>query len=222
MDQMRLLSRLPGRERWFVRNLKGQPRLAVAVELAVRRESPGLFVEANPLTGRVLLRWEPQERIGARELLGRALESEPVSVKSWLALKPRMDSKVRVLVTRLLIGGFQLSLLLLNRLIWGSVAGGPLAVPLSALSLAGTVITRPHVHSRVIPHRHREEPHHNRHSDRHGYAFQHCLAGEHHSPHCDLASEPRRISGKTYAPAHARGYPGVVIRRRRNCLDHRE
>jgi manganese/zinc-transporting P-type ATPase C len=142
MNEINLVSRSPGRERWSVRRLKGRPRLAVAVELAVRRELPGLFVAANPLTGRVLLRWEPRERVMAgRELLGRALQDDPVSEQSYLALNPRMEPKARVPVTRLFIGGFQLSFLLVNRLIWGSAVGGPLGAPLAVLSLSGTVIT---------------------------------------------------------------------------------
>jgi cation-transporting P-type ATPase C len=142
MNAIHLLSRSPGRERWSVRRLRGQPRLAVAVELAVRRELPGLFVEANPLTGRVLLRWESRERVVAgRELLARALQDDPVSEQSYLALKPRMEPKARILVTRLFIGGFQLSFLLVNRLIWDSAVGGPFGAPLAVLSLSGTVIT---------------------------------------------------------------------------------
>jgi manganese-transporting P-type ATPase C len=73
----------------------------------------------------------------------RALDVEPVSeaalqVKRHDALRP---GKARKLVSKLIIGGTKLLLLFTNTLIWGSVAASPVAMPLTILSVAGTLIT---------------------------------------------------------------------------------
>jgi len=61
MPEMILLSDVPGRQRWRVPAIESRPRLAVAVELALRNESGALLVKVNPLTGRILLKWHPSQ-----------------------------------------------------------------------------------------------------------------------------------------------------------------
>jgi len=142
LPELKLLSRTPFRERWFAPAVKAKPRYAAAVEAAIRREAPGVSVVANPLTGRILVQWDrPDQVVSVRSILSRALQSDPLSESAYLALRGVGDSKVRVLVGKLVVGGLKLSLLFVNRLIWGSVTGGPLGVPTAVISLAGTVIT---------------------------------------------------------------------------------
>jgi len=84
-----LRSRVPGRERWYVDTLEDNPRLAAAVELVMRTEEGIEEVRANPLTGRVLVRfrpWSVSESIEA--LLTRAIEAGPMSREEFAALRP--------------------------------------------------------------------------------------------------------------------------------------
>ena len=76
--ELKLLSSISGRQRWFVPALKDRPRLAAAVEEAIVREAPGVAVRANPITGRVLLEWRQPEAPGStRELVVRAALVKP-------------------------------------------------------------------------------------------------------------------------------------------------
>jgi hypothetical protein len=54
-----LCSRITGRDRWYVGALEGRPRLAAAVELLLLAEEGIKEVRANPLTGRVLICYDP-------------------------------------------------------------------------------------------------------------------------------------------------------------------
>ena len=77
---MVLCSQIPGRERWYVNALEDTPRLAAAVEVVLRSEEGVLNAHANPVTGRVLVRYRPEllsEPIEA--LIHRALEFGPMS-----------------------------------------------------------------------------------------------------------------------------------------------
>lgn len=56
---MRLRSVVGGRMRWEARGLKNNPRYAAAVESALQEEAGIEEVQANPVTGRLLLRCDP-------------------------------------------------------------------------------------------------------------------------------------------------------------------
>jgi hypothetical protein len=84
-----LHSRLPGRERWYVNLLENNPRLAAAVELVLRSEEGVAEARANPLTGRVLVRYRPDAISEPVErLLRRALKAGPMSPEEFAALRP--------------------------------------------------------------------------------------------------------------------------------------
>ena len=137
-----LVSAVPGRERWNVPAIESRPRLAAAIELALRHQPGVLFVQANPLTGRILVKWDAsQEAPEVRALVGAALESGPVSSAVYAKLHPAPDGKVRKLINKLVLGGIKLTLILLSRAIWGAVSAGPLAGPIMVMSISGTVIT---------------------------------------------------------------------------------
>ena len=77
---MVLCSRIAGRERWYVDALEDNPRLAAAVEVVLRSEDGILDAHANPLTGRVLVRYGPDlpsESVEA--MIQRAVEFGPMS-----------------------------------------------------------------------------------------------------------------------------------------------
>lgn len=86
--RLTLRSRLPGRERWFVDRLEDSPLLAAAVELVLRSEDGIDEVRANPLTGRVLVRYRPDSLSESVEaLVRRALEAGPMSQEEFEALR---------------------------------------------------------------------------------------------------------------------------------------
>ena len=79
-----LRSRVPGRERWYADVLEDNPRLAAAVELVLRSEEGIEEVRANPLTGRVLVRYQPDSVVASVEtLLRRAIEGGPLSAEEF-------------------------------------------------------------------------------------------------------------------------------------------
>jgi len=142
MPEMILLSNVPGRQRWRVPAIDSKPRLAAAVELALRNESGVLLVKANPLTGRILLKWHPSQRPPEiRPIVCRALDKGPVSLAVYQKHLGTPDRKVRTLIHKLVLGGIKLSLILLSRAAWGAVATGPLAGPIVVMSISGTIIT---------------------------------------------------------------------------------
>ena len=142
MPEMILLSNVPGRQRWRVPALDSRPRLATAVELALRKESGAMLVKVNPLTGRILLKWHPSHRPPEiRSIVRRALDKGPVSLEVYRKHRGTPDRKVRKLVRNLVLGGIKLTLILFSRVVWGAVATGPLAGPIMVMSISGTVIT---------------------------------------------------------------------------------
>jgi hypothetical protein len=85
-----LRSRTPERERWYVDLLEDNPRLAAAVELVLRSEEGIEEVRANPLTGRVLVRYRPDAIPESVEtLLCRAVQAGPMSREEFAALRPK-------------------------------------------------------------------------------------------------------------------------------------
>jgi manganese/zinc-transporting P-type ATPase C len=139
--QMRLLSKLPGRQRWYIPGIHNRPRMAAGVERVLRKEPSLLGVHVNFRTGRILLQWDPQQSIAIQSLLRKALTQGPIDNSSYLELRDKPDAKVRNLVRKLALGCFKLSLILFSRLFWGAAAAGPLAGPIQVLSIFGIVIT---------------------------------------------------------------------------------
>jgi manganese/zinc-transporting P-type ATPase C len=142
LPEIHLASSVPGRQRWSVPAIDSRPRLAAAVETALRKDPRVLSANANPLTGRVLIKWDPAQRPPEiRSLIIRALAKGPVSEVVYGKLHPAQDGKIRRLINKLILGGVKLSLILVSRVAWGAVAAGPLAGPILILSVTGTVIT---------------------------------------------------------------------------------
>ena len=110
-----LRSRIPGRERWHVSELEDNPPLAAAVELVLRSEEGIEEVRANPVTGRVLIRFRPELLPDSVEsMLGRALAGGPMSGEEYAALIARRtpeDSFAEQLVkTELVCSAFRMVL----------------------------------------------------------------------------------------------------------------
>jgi hypothetical protein len=84
-----LRSRVPERDRWYVDLLEDNPRLAAAVELVLRSEEGIEEARANPLTGRVLVRYRPNVIPKSVEaLLRRAVDGGPMTREEFAALRP--------------------------------------------------------------------------------------------------------------------------------------
>ena len=142
MPEMILLSNVPGRQRWSVPDINSKPRLAAAVEIALRNESGALLVKVNPLTGRILLKWHPSQKPPEiRSIVRSALDKGPVSLAVYQNRRVTPDPKVRKLIGKLVLGGIKLTLILFSRVIWGAAASGPLAGPIMVMSISGTIIT---------------------------------------------------------------------------------
>jgi hypothetical protein len=108
-------SRIRGRERWHVSGLRGNKRLAAAVEVALKRESGVEEAAANPLTGRVLVRYSPDRTQASVEMLIRqalALDpmieqelSRPVASKPFLLTKRLLAAELGCSLFKLLVFG---------------------------------------------------------------------------------------------------------------------
>ena len=86
--RMLLRSQVHGRERWHVDGLEDNPRLAAAIELVLRSEEGIEEVRANPLTGRVLVRYQPESvSESVNILLRRAIEAGPMSAEEFAMLR---------------------------------------------------------------------------------------------------------------------------------------
>ena len=142
LPQMDLLSNIAGRQRWRVPAIESRPRLAAAVEIALRKRSGALSVKANPITGKILIKWHPSQRPPEiKSIICKALETGPLSETAYRKLRGAPDRHLRKLVHKLVLGGIKLSLILFSRLAWGGVGTGPLAVPILVISVSGTIIT---------------------------------------------------------------------------------
>ena len=87
---MVLCSRIPGRERWYVDVLEDNPRLAATVEVVLGSEEGILNARANPLTGRVVVRYQPglpSESIEA--LIHRAVKFGPMSEAEFSSFRSK-------------------------------------------------------------------------------------------------------------------------------------
>jgi hypothetical protein len=131
-------SRIHGRERWYVYGLKGNDRLARAVEVALKGESGVEEAVANPLTGRVLVRYVPGRIQAPVEILIR--RSLALEITTERAFSRSVTSKPFLLPKRLLIA--ELGCSSLKLLFLGGIScpvGGVLSVAavLVALRFAG-------------------------------------------------------------------------------------
>jgi cation-transporting P-type ATPase C len=70
-------SAVRGRIRWNIPSLRGRPRYAAAVEIAIEREAGILSVEATSTTGRLLVRYEPPQTAASLKTLIEAALSVP-------------------------------------------------------------------------------------------------------------------------------------------------
>jgi hypothetical protein len=83
-------SQVRGRERWYVDALEDNSRLAAAVELVLRSEEGIEGAGANPLTGRVLVHYNPDLLSESIEvLIRRAIEFGPMSREEFSALQSK-------------------------------------------------------------------------------------------------------------------------------------
>jgi manganese-transporting P-type ATPase C len=147
---VRLRSAVPGRMRWEAEVLRGRPRKAAAVEMTLQ-QMPGVHsVEATPLTGRLLVRYDADlspQKISA--MVQTALRTPALSPETYAALNHSSnrqrhvgvpvhhdhtngdehdhevdDRSLRGHIHRLFLGGSVLFGLLVKRLVTGP---GPLA-----------------------------------------------------------------------------------------------
>jgi hypothetical protein len=90
-----LCSQVAGRDRWHVDALEDSPRLAAAVELVLRSEEGITQVRANPLTGRVLVCYNPALLTESVEtLIDRALSFGPMSREEFSILRSRQSGSI--------------------------------------------------------------------------------------------------------------------------------
>lgn len=83
-----LRSQVRGRERWYADAVEDNPRLAAAVELLLRKQEGIDEARANPLTGRVLIRYRPDSiSVSIENLLCRAIEAGPMSREEFAVLR---------------------------------------------------------------------------------------------------------------------------------------
>jgi len=73
--ELRLQSSIPGRERWEIEGLIGKVSLASHLEQALRLEDGVIFVQANPVTGRILVRFHVDRDVHCSLLIQTHLES---------------------------------------------------------------------------------------------------------------------------------------------------
>ena len=147
---VRLRSSVPGRMRWEAEALRGHPRKAAAVEMTLQQMAGVHSVEATPLTGRLLVRYDadlsPQEMTA---MVHTALCTPALSPEAYAALNGSSngqrhigvplhpghtnghthdhevdDTSVRGHIRRLFLGGSVLFGLLVKRLVTGSRATG--------------------------------------------------------------------------------------------------
>jgi manganese/zinc-transporting P-type ATPase C len=144
-----LLSSLPGRQRWNVPEILNRPRYSAAVEARLQEliDSQAMGsakATVNSATGRILLEGNGVgSEAEVRALLGEALAAIPLDEATWLTKRAEANptTKAHKLMTKLIVGGSKLLLILADRLVWGSLAVSPIAGPLVVLSVVGTVIT---------------------------------------------------------------------------------
>jgi hypothetical protein len=125
-----LRSRIPGRERWDIPLLMNRPRHALAVQTILASEPGILKVQANKLTGRVLIEYDPEQtRNSIHNLLRRAVAFGPISETEHQLLSAKPEAPFAA--ARLFLGA-ELGCSLLKVLLFGSLC--PAAGITSALA----------------------------------------------------------------------------------------
>lgn len=90
--RFKTLFQIHGREQWHLKRLKNYPRLAAAVELVLQTELGVLEVRVNPVTGRVLVRYDPAPLTCPVEtLIWCALETSPLTGEEF---RPRLRGQL--------------------------------------------------------------------------------------------------------------------------------
>jgi manganese/zinc-transporting P-type ATPase C len=137
-----LLSSVPGRQRWRVPAIESRPRLAAAVELALKKQARAERIKVNPVTGTILITWHSADAaVEVPGIVNRAIDAGPLDEGAYRKLRGAPDAKARKLVNKLMLGGVKLAAILFSRVVWGAVSAGPLAVPILVISVSGTIIT---------------------------------------------------------------------------------
>jgi ATP-binding cassette, subfamily B, bacterial len=93
--KIRLRSAIPGRERWEAEGIYRRPRLAQQVQFALASTPGVLQAEANPITGRILVVYDPETFDGSVEaLIQRILDNSFAAklpqeeIRPWLMENP--------------------------------------------------------------------------------------------------------------------------------------
>ena len=99
--QVELLSSVPGRERWEVEGLRGKVALASALEYGLLSEESIIAAKVNPVTGRVLLFYPPDQNVRCKVLiqdhLGAILERGIPVRQGEIVSKPSRNALVQLL-----------------------------------------------------------------------------------------------------------------------------
>jgi cation transport ATPase len=143
-------SAIPGRERWQIGPLRSEPSYAVAIERELSRHAPVRYAWANPLTGRLLLQYDPGvQPEEVRDRLYASLDATPANddeVNEWRTTWPHGFNRsldevaVEQARLRLIMSAGLFTGVLAKRVILGSgmFAGSPVWVQASAIM---TIIT---------------------------------------------------------------------------------
>jgi hypothetical protein len=111
-------SEISGRERWHVDILENNPRLAATVELVLQMEESVEAATVNPVTGRVLVRYNPRTIARpVKSLLSDALNALPLTLAEFSLLRSKRSEAHRhigllgidagcFLIHTIMLGGF--------------------------------------------------------------------------------------------------------------------
>jgi len=145
MSRIALRSAIRGRERWEIDPLRSHPRYAGALERELSRHAPIRHAWANPVTGRLLLRYDTGVRPGEiRDRLHASLDVAPLSadeLHDWRTSWPHgfdrsaaeiavEQARIRLLLSAGLFSGVLAKRALLGV---GMFAGSPVFVTTSAI-----------------------------------------------------------------------------------------
>jgi cation transport ATPase len=144
-QRTKIRSAIRGRERWQIAELRSRPRYAAAVERALSRHELIRHVWANPLTGRLLVQYDPgMQRTEVQDRLLSALAIEPATpeeLAAWRSEWPRgfnrspEDLAVEQARFRAILSGTLFGVMAAKRLIFGAgmFSGAPALVTVSAV-----------------------------------------------------------------------------------------
>src|SRR5947209_7711007 len=138
-------SAIPGRERWQIGPLRYEPSYAVAIERELSRHAPVRYAWANPLTGRLLLQYDPGvQPEEVRDRLYASLDAAPATddeLTAWRTTWPQGFNRsleqlaVEQARIRLVLSAGLFTGVLAKRAILGTgmFAGSPLWLQASAI-----------------------------------------------------------------------------------------